>query len=184
MMAPLWFKWRPSRSLRQRCLDVMGKLELSANVDVYDLCLQVSEARGRTLRLVPFDLPVSAPEGFLVATDQEDFIVFERSAVPLYQQQIILHEVGHILFGHDTDTVLAEDAIRLLMPSLDPALVQRVLGREHTSSNAEKEAELVGTLLGERISEWSTKRTWPVLPEDEELIERLVRAIGQSGKER
>jgi hypothetical protein len=180
MMVARWHSRRQNGSFRQHCLRMIAKLDLGPDVDVYDLSAQLSDLRGRPLRLVPFELPANAPEGFLVATGQEDFVVFEKQAVPVHQQQIILHELGHVLFEHDTETVLAEDAIALLMPSLDPALVQRILGREHTDSIAEQEAELSGTLIAERISAWTVQRTWPVPPEDEALVERLVRALGQT----
>jgi hypothetical protein len=179
-MVARWNSMASGRSLRKRCLAVLGGLDLGSEVDVHDLCSQLSNQRGRPLRLLPFELPLSAPEGFMVSTDQEDIVVFEKRAVPLYQRHIILHEFGHLLFGHDTETLLVEDVIQLLMPSLAPSLVQRILGREHTNTMAEQEAELAGSLIGERISTWTSRRTWPVLPEDEELVERLIRALGQS----
>jgi hypothetical protein len=66
------------------------------------------------------------------------------------------------------------------MPSLDPALVKRVLGREHTNSVAEQEAELLASMMGQQISPWSPDRSWDVVPEDRELVERLVRALGRA----
>jgi hypothetical protein len=179
-MVARWSRRQVSGSLRKRCSAELAQLDLKAGAEIQDVIDQVGRQRGRPVRLVPFDLPVAAPEGFLIATGDEDFIVFERRAVPLYQRQIVLHEVAHLLFAHETETVLAEDAIAMMMPSLDPGLVKRVLGREHTNSVAEQEAELLASMMGQRISPWSPDRSWDVVPEDRELVERLVRALGRA----
>jgi hypothetical protein len=179
-MVARWSRRQVSGSLRKRCSAELAQLDLKPGAQIQDVVDQVGRQRGRPVRLVPFDLPVAAPEGFLIATGDEDFIVFERRAVPLYQRQIVLPEVAHLLFAHETETVLAEDAIAMMMPSLDPALVQRVLGREHTNSVAEQEAELLASMMGQRISPWSPDRSWDVVPEDRELVERLVRALGRA----
>ncbi|HTI19423.1 MAG TPA: hypothetical protein VL652_00440 [Kutzneria sp.] len=180
MMVARWSRRQVSGSLRKRCAAELARLDLKPGAEIPDVIDQVGRQRGRPVRLVPFDLPVAAPEGFLIATGDEDFIVFERRAVPLYQRQIVLHEVAHLLFAHETETVLAEDAIAMMMPSLDPGLVKRVLGREHTNSVAEQEAELLASMMGQRISPWSPDRSWDVVPEDRELVERLVRALGRA----
>jgi hypothetical protein len=179
-MVARWSRRQVSGSLRKRCAAELAQLDLKPGAEIQDVVDQIGRQRGRPVRLVPFDLPVAAPEGFLIGTGDEDFIVFERRAVPLYQRQIVLHEVAHLLFAHETETVLAEDAIAMMMPSLDPALVKRVLGREHTNSVAEQEAELLASMMGQRISPWSPERSWNVVPEDRELVERLVRALGRA----
>ncbi|REH27047.1 hypothetical protein BCF44_13018 [Kutzneria buriramensis] len=179
-MVARWSRRAVPGSLRRRCQNELETLDLRAGAEIQDVIDHIGQRRGRPVRLVPFDLPVAAPEGFLIATHDEDFIVFERRAVPLYQRQIVLHEVAHLVFQHETETVLAEDAIAMMMPSLDPAMVQRVLGREHTNSVAEQEAELLASMMGQRISPWTPDRAWDVVPEDRELVERLVRALGRA----
>ncbi|MFK0279897.1 hypothetical protein ACIQVL_05395 [Streptomyces sp. NPDC090499] len=59
------------------------------------------------------------------------------------------------------------------MPSLDPALVRRVLGRDHSHTDAEREAEYIGSLIGQRLSSWSTERAQTVPPEAHDLVARL-----------
>jgi hypothetical protein len=85
-----------------------------------------------------------------VSLPDEDIIFVEQRTSPLHQDQIGLHEIGHILCRHDAES-LGADYARQVMPDLDPNMVLRVLGRTSYDAPQEREAELVATLIGERI---------------------------------
>jgi hypothetical protein len=51
--------------------------------------------------------------------------------------------------------------------------VRRVLGRDHSHTAVEREAEYIGSLIGRRISVWSAERTRTVPPEAQGLVARL-----------
>jgi hypothetical protein len=68
---------------------------------------------------------------------------------PLHREHIALHEIGHLLAGHQGQ-VGVEDIAGLLLPDLNPALVRAVLKRTCYSSEQEWEAEYFATLVLER----------------------------------
>ncbi|MFE4535837.1 ImmA/IrrE family metallo-endopeptidase [Streptomyces scopuliridis] len=123
--------------------------------------------------MVSLPLPSGSPDGLLVSAEEHDFIVLEQRLAPVHKRQVGLHEVGHFICDHEAAPVMSPEASRMLLPGLDPALVHRVLGRDHSQSQAEQEAEYVGSIIGQRISAWTEPRTWSVPPEARELAERL-----------
>ncbi|MEV0281788.1 hypothetical protein AB0I22_36130 [Streptomyces sp. NPDC050610] len=123
--------------------------------------------------MVPLELPVGSPDGLLVTAEDQDFIVFEQRMAPIHQHQVVLHELGHFICEHEATPVMRPEASQLFLPSLDPELVRRVLGRDHTHSEAEFEAEYIGSLIGQRIGTWATQRIRAVPPEYQDLVARL-----------
>ncbi|MFF3322697.1 hypothetical protein [Streptomyces sp. NPDC002889] len=117
---------------------------------------------------------MASPHGLWVSAATQDYVVFEERLAPIHQHQVILHEIGHVICDHEGSPVMTAEASRLILPSLDPALVRRVLGREHSHSEAEMEAELVGSLIGRQISTWTARPDWAVPPQARELVERLT----------
>ncbi|MGW3064438.1 ParH-like protein [Streptomyces sp. NPDC001130] len=162
---------------RQRCAERVRILGLAdkEQLTVPALCERLSGLRGRPLQVVAADLPLGSPDGLLIETQTQDFIVYEARLAPLHQQQVVLHEVGHLLCGHPTRSTHSPllAVAELFTPSLDPGLVNRVLGRDHTDTEHEREAEYIGSLIGQRISSWSTDRTRPVPPDAQDLVARL-----------
>ncbi|MFI9626626.1 ImmA/IrrE family metallo-endopeptidase [Streptomyces sp. NPDC052042] len=148
-------------------------LPLDDELSVEELCEHIGKLRQRPLRVVSLALP-SDPRGLWVSTDTHDYIFVEENLVPVHQQQVILHEIGHLLCDHKTSAVLPPEASRLLFPSLAPGTVRRILGRQHSDSVAEIEAELVGSMIGQLISTWTPRRELVVPQEAREIAERLA----------
>nr|ADZ45348.1 putative regulator component [Streptomyces sp. NRRL 30471] len=89
--------------------------------------------------------------GLLLATSTDDHIFYEQRTGRLHQEHIVLHEIGHLLFDHRTIN-LSEDAGRsILLPDLDPRLVQRLLARSNYDTQQEQEAELLASLIRTRV---------------------------------
>ncbi len=173
----------PGRTpLERRCEERLRELALPARrkMTIEEVCEHVGARRGRPLLVLPTALPTGSPHGLWVATDRNDYVFLEERLAPIHQHQVVLHEIGHLVCDHDTSPVLAAEVSRLLLPSLDPGLVRRVLGRGHTDSEAEIEAELVGSLIGRRLSSWTVCRDRPVPPEAHELVARLA-VLGPPG---
>ncbi|MEU9144171.1 hypothetical protein [Streptomyces sp. NPDC048349] len=174
-------RWRsklggpPANPLAERCREKVRGLRLppGQKLTIGELCDYVGTLRGRQVHIVTLALPSTGPHGLWVSTETRDYIFAEERLVPVHQQQVILHEIGHVVCDHDTSPVMSGDASRLLMPSLDPALVRRVMGREHGDSEAELEAELVGSLIGGLIGTWNVHPTWTVPPQARDIAERL-----------
>ncbi|WP_327745279.1 ImmA/IrrE family metallo-endopeptidase [Streptomyces europaeiscabiei] len=165
------FPTRPDRRFeeRVRCLG----LPLNSQLTIEELCDHIGGLRQRPVRVVSLSLPPASPHGLWVSTQANDYIFVEERLVPVHQQQVILHEIGHVVCDHEASPALT-GAASLLMPSLDPDLVRRVMGREHSNSEAEIEAEMVGSLIGQSIGTWTVERTWEVPPDVREIVERLA----------
>ncbi|MEU9026695.1 hypothetical protein AB0D46_03985 [Streptomyces sp. NPDC048383] len=107
------------------------------------LCARVAEQRGRPIRLHP--LPPEAAEsgvcGLWVGTATVDHVFYEARTTPLHREHIVLHELGHILFGHHS--LDAEE-------SADRAPV--VLGRTNYTNLQEREAELLASMIRTRTT--------------------------------
>jgi hypothetical protein len=152
------------RRLRKRCEARLRDLPLPVPFDARALCAQVARRRGRPIRLLPL-AGLTGVCGLWIATDTTDLIFYEQVTTPPHQEHIILHELSHLLCDHYS---AAPDAATLL-PSLDPEVVRRVLGRAGYSTDEEREAELLASLIRQRAGRGAT------------LADRLRAALGDGG---
>lgn len=88
--------------------------------------------------------------GIWLATDDADYVFYERNTSPLHQRHIICHEIGHVIQGHTATRTLDPSWARLLMPELNQHQTVRILGRDTYSTDNEYEAELIATLILQR----------------------------------
>ncbi|WP_410818975.1 hypothetical protein [Micromonospora sp. 050-3] len=164
--------------LRRRCEQMVAELEVPEPFDIQKLCDALGERRGRPIHLVPIKLPAHTVCGMCVPTGDFDAIFFEQDTSPLHQMLIIGHELGHLLAGHQATEVLDADASRLLLPDLDPQLVQRSLGRSNYAAAEEREAEMIGSLLLRRVrGSRSDADDAPLTGQDVELYGRLRHSL-------
>ncbi|MGX7823793.1 hypothetical protein ACTG9Q_01750 [Actinokineospora sp. 24-640] len=132
-------------SLRKR----LRGLEIPVPFDLGALTERIAARRGRPIRLVPM-AGLTGVCGLWIATETVDLVFYEQDTTPPHREHIVLHELAHVLCDHyPVSLSLAEQAMTLL-PSLDPALVQRVLGRAGYSTEEEREAEMLASLIRQR----------------------------------
>ncbi|MEU8262970.1 hypothetical protein AB0C02_20360 [Micromonospora sp. NPDC048999] len=164
--------------LRKRCDQLLAALEMPEPFDIRRLCEILGERRGRPIHLVPISLPAHTVCGMFVPTGDFDAIFFEQNTSPLHQMLIIGHELGHLIAGHRTTEVMDPDASRLLLPDLDPELVQRCLGRSNYAAAEEREAEMIGSLLLRRAHCGGTEHDdSPLDSRQAELYDRLRHSL-------
>lgn len=173
------------RKLRRRCERVLDELAAPDGADARELCALVGQRQGKPIHLVAESLPPQSPCGLAVRTGTFDAIIYERHTTPLHQEHIIGHELGHILCGHDTATVFDAEASRLLLPDLDPALVQAVLGRTNYTEVEEREAEMIASLILRRSVAGATGRD----PDDTDpgqdpMLRRLAHTLEDTDRRR
>lgn len=121
------------------------QLELPRPFDPVVLLEQLAVRRGRPIELLPVPARPHAPCGLLVSTLEADYILYAADTGVLHQRHILVHEIAHLLLDHAGSAPLAPAAA--LLPSLSPALVQRVLGRTGYDEPQEREAELLASLI-------------------------------------
>lgn len=167
--------------MRRRCEARLRELELPTPFEARTFCSVLAERRGRPILLRPIATR-SGPWGVWVAAPSADIIFYERDTSPLHQAHIILHEVSHLLCGHQPVPVADAELTRLLFPDLCPETVQRVLHRSSYSGDEEQEAELLASLILERAGSGSV----PMVTADAEVLQllgRLASTLEQDGNE-
>lgn len=141
------------RRLRKRCAARLRELPMPVPFDVRVLCDRVARRRGRPIRLVPM-AGLTGVCGLWLATDEADLICYEAATSPPHQEHIILHELAHVLCDHYPSFM--PEAAASLLPSLDPAMVRRVLARAGYSTEEEREAELLASLIRQQARSGGT----------------------------
>ncbi len=147
---------RSTRRLWRECEARVAGLVIPRPFSLKALADQVSRSRGRRLFLheLPFPPGPDMPCGIWVATPEADHVFHAKGTSALHQQNIVLHELGHMLCDH---TLGDDDSLAGLLTHLDPAVVRRVLMRSRYSTRQEQEAEMIATLILEKAG-WPSSR--------------------------
>ncbi|ONI82682.1 hypothetical protein ALI22I_37790 [Saccharothrix sp. ALI-22-I] len=149
-------------------------MDIPRPFDIDELVARVSRRRGRPIELRPVRTPASGPSGLWVATREADHIFYESETSALHSEHIILHELGHLLCGHESG-VTPDVVLRLLMPTLDPAVVRGALSRTGYRDRDERQAELFAMLVLERAGRLPPASGLPA--EAHELLIRVEEAM-------
>jgi len=165
------------RQLRRICAAKVEALELPSPFDVHEFCQSVERGRGRAIQLLPRALPVGSPSGLCVSTNARDYIFYESRTSALHQEHIILHEVAHLLCEHRTTSVSREEISGLLLPNLDPGMVQRVLGRTCHPVWAEQEAEIIASLILAKVERQRRETVWAASSNVAPVVARVERSL-------
>lgn len=127
----------------------------------------LGQMRGRPIRLVPTDTAALAdsPCGIWLACDDEDVILHEAGTTDYHIDQIVGHEIGHILLGHGRsgghsfEEAPEYKVCRQALPDIDPATVRAILGRGDYASDQERDAEMFASLLLIAVAEAAERRS-------------------------
>ncbi|MEV6651990.1 hypothetical protein [Streptomyces sp. NPDC051219] len=188
---------------RARCEAVAATLDIPRPFDLDVLCARIAAQRGRPLRLVALEGAPdgSMPCGVWVATSTADLIFYEPATSALHKLQIVLHELAHLLLGHgapdaeqpayagrllgegagtgnpgtenaSTENLDEDDDLDL---DLDLEQVLHILGRTSYSDGEEKDAELLATILSDRVL---TDEAPTTSGQAADVLDRLNDALG------
>lgn len=168
----------PDRELRRRCQDKIKTLHVPRPFELALLLAELERVRGRPVELMPAATRPDSPCGVWVSMPGADYIFYEQGTESLHRAHIICHEIGHMLFGHHGGP-WSDDIIRLLMPSLDPALVRSMLGRSAYTNAEEREAETLASLILERAAlPPPPAPAHPMSPDAAAVLSRVESAFG------
>ncbi|MFF4284287.1 hypothetical protein ACFY0R_03035 [Streptomyces sp. NPDC001633] len=137
-----------TRQVRKRCQALVKTLDLPRPFSVEAFVRGLSVRRGRPIRIhtVPIGAAINAC-GLWIATAADDNIYVEEKTTKFHQEHIILHEIGHILCEHGRSDQEFHEALAMLLPSIRPEMISRLLGRSNYTNEQEQEAELVASLI-------------------------------------
>ncbi|MFC4535026.1 hypothetical protein [Sphaerisporangium dianthi] len=163
--------------VRRRCDAIVDGLPLPAPFSARALCEVVSARRGRPIRLEAVPALGGGLGGLCVPTEKVDYIVYQEDTTPLHREHIILHELAHLLCGHEGSASMQEEMLGTLFPSLDPQKVREVLLRSRYSAVEEQEAEYIASLILHRVSSRASEPVRRLHPDDDSLVGRLERTL-------
>lgn len=111
--------------------------------------------RGRPIHLIPTDTAALAgsPCGLWLTREHDDLILHEIGTSEYHIDQIVCHEIGHMMLGHGRNRAFGpdrdreQDLCRKVLPAIDPETVQAVLGRTDYASDQERDAEMFANIL-------------------------------------
>ncbi|MGW4652205.1 ParH-like protein [Kitasatospora sp. NPDC004289] len=147
---------RERRRLWRRCRELAATLTLPDPFELPALGEVLSVHLGRPVEFLPLPAGAAGTCGVLISTERAEYIGYPTDTTPLHQQHIVLHEVGHLLCGHQDARSSADGpgggGVAGLLPHLSGELVRRVLGRSAYDSAQEQEAELFASLVLHRAA--------------------------------
>ena len=146
------------RSIRRQCESALEGVPVPNPFDINDFCRIISSRRRRVLHLVPKETRLG-PCGVWLSLPDADYVFYEAETSQLHREHIILHELGHLLCEHQPTEVIDQEVIAQLFPHLNPTVVHRVLGRTTYTAVEEQEAEMLASLVRERVDH-ELRDTW------------------------
>jgi hypothetical protein len=132
-------------SARGRHAAVLRELQMPVPFDLGQFVAGVERQRRRPIRLRPFISGPGCPCGLWIGTAEADYIYHEAGTTPFHATHIALHEIAHMLLGHEHSAAW-EQLIKLLAPDVDQALIKLILGRSAYTSTEERDAESLASL--------------------------------------
>ncbi|MEU3628885.1 hypothetical protein BS329_15815 [Amycolatopsis coloradensis] len=147
--------------------------------DLATFCDAVAEHRGRPIELIPYDLPNAGPLGIFQPMQSVDVIIFDRNTTKLHEEQIVLHELGHILLGHKgvdlAGAVSPALAVTLgITPGTDDSGLAAPLHRDTYSDRQELEAEYAASLLSRHFGRRPLAPPRVLRGPDADTVDRLA----------
>lgn len=136
---------------RSRAADLIRDISTQGLADVHsfdELVEVVASQRPHGIEFVELPEHITGADnvfGLWLVRDGVDTIFHIATDSELHRQQIILHELAHMLLGHTL--VAGVSSASVLMADVDPAVAHGVLMRGHEVSAIEIDAEIVADHL-------------------------------------
>ena len=162
---------------KRRHAAIVEALDIPAPFDLTLFLSRLGEQRRRPIRLCPFRSAPGVPCGMWIGTADADYLYYEEGTTPYHQDHIALHEAAHMLLDHQGGTQVWERLVNLLIPDVDPQLVQLILGRNVYSTQEERDAETLASLIHEQSGD-QPQPLPPAGPQTGAFVKGLQRAWG------
>jgi hypothetical protein len=139
---------------------------------------EVSRITNRPIAVQVVDMPAGGTCGLWLTIAETDVIYVAAGTSADHRRHVELHELAHILAGHEAVPVPHAD-VSALVPDLDPALVKRMLARTSYTTKAEYEAELLATLIECAGTKWAPEPRRDVPGVAVDVVERIDHDLSQ-----
>ncbi|WP_371790396.1 regulator component [Streptomyces sp. NBC_01471] len=137
--------------LRKSCEAQVDLLHLPHRFTTRELRDAIAALRGKCIILKPLRTlgAIDAPCGLRLETPEADLLYYEEGASVHHQRHILTHELCHVYCDHPGSLEVDTDTAHAL--GVNPTLVMRMSGRTSYSSADEREAEMMATIIRQRI---------------------------------
>ncbi|MFD9223405.1 regulator component [Streptomyces sp. NPDC060064] len=137
--------------LRKSCEKKIDRLRLPHRFSTRELRDAIATLRGKPIILNPLRTlgAVDAPCGIRIETPSADLLYCEEGTSVHHQRHILTHELCHVYCDHPGS--LEVDAETAQSLGVNPTLVMRMSGRTSYSTADEREAEMMATVIRQRI---------------------------------
>ncbi|MFD8607394.1 regulator component [Streptomyces sp. NPDC059631] len=137
--------------LRKSCEEQVDLLHLPHRFSTRELREAIAALRGKPIILKPLSTldAVEAPCGIRVETPSADLLYYEEGTSVHHQRHILTHELCHVFCDHPGSLQVDTDTAQAL--GVNPTLVMRMSGRTSYSTADEREAEMMATVIRQRI---------------------------------
>lgn len=129
--------------MRALCRAELKGLDLDLPLDVAQLCERYGDRRGRPIRLIEHALPAGVPNGIWLAATDADYFFHQAHTSRLHRNQIVVHEFGHLIAGHQILGEASAAGIAALTQDESAAALRRTC----YSDDAEWEAKMLASLI-------------------------------------
>ena len=147
--------------LQARCRKILNDLHVPKPYALDSVIRWTESLRGRPLVLkeLPQQAAVAGACGLWLGTDDADFVFYEAQTAPPHREHIILHEIGHMLADHhhathaDVEQEVGvgrgslDSGVESLLSGLQPHLIRRLMMRTSYTTDEEREAEMLASLM-------------------------------------
>lgn len=120
--------------------------ELPVPWDIAELCERLAVLRGRPVIVREMDIP-ALPFAFWRGTDSADFIVHRTGMTGYYRDHVILHEVCHMLAGHNVTETGGTQADSRTDEDINEQLLEQAAHNPHTTEQEELAERFATTVL-------------------------------------
>lgn len=139
--------------------------------DLGKFIANIAQMRGRPIHLIGTDTVTAAGSacGLWLVRPDDDVIVYDKNTSAYHIDQIVRHEVGHMILGHDRGMATEQvprDPVAFFgdaLPDLSTDLIRAVLGRTDFANDQEREAETFANLIILAGREKAKRRPRPMM---------------------
>jgi hypothetical protein len=139
----------------------------------------LQQRRGREIVLIPYPISTTTASGAWLAGDDRDFVFYDEATLPIHQTHIQLHEMAHMLCGHPTLKV-GREGLSILFRGMVGAAEQAEQEAESLfvrfahSREAEREAEVLASLIQKKVLHYGRMRELLTLPSSHQSIADFI----------
>lgn len=157
----------PSSKQIRKWIRDLGLPKLPSFVTAEQFLDLIAERRNREICLREMSGVPAGLCGLWVATDEKDTIVIKEGLTGPRRDLVIMHEAGHVLFGHRSNIQLLDDSqpARVLARTVadlniaDAEQIRTFLGRSHYDDPQEWQAEWLASYFLDRTRR-TNRSTW------------------------